>query len=57
MIHELRTYDFTPRDAVRYLDLFRREGLPLITAYLPLIGYLVTETGHKLPRSGKATRC
>jgi hypothetical protein len=45
MIHELRTYDFAPGDAVRYLDLFRREGLPLITAYLPLIGYLVTEIG------------
>jgi NIPSNAP len=45
MIHELRTYDFAPGDAVRYLDLFRREGLPLITGYLPLIGYLVTEIG------------
>jgi hypothetical protein len=45
MIHELRTYDFAPGDAVRYLDLFRREGLPLITAYLPLIGYLLTEIG------------
>jgi hypothetical protein len=45
MIYELRTYDFAPGDAVCYLDLFRREGLPLITAYLPLIGYLVTEIG------------
>jgi NIPSNAP len=45
MIYELRTYDFAPGDAVRYLDLFRREGLPLITGYLPLIGYLVTEIG------------
>jgi hypothetical protein len=45
MIYELRTYDFAPGDAVRYLELFRREGLPLITGYLPLIGYLVTEIG------------
>ncbi len=45
MFYELRTYDFRPGDAVKYLDLFRREGLPLITDYLPLIGYLVTEIG------------
>jgi hypothetical protein len=45
MIHEFRTYDFAPGNALRYLDLFRREGLPLITGYLPLIGYLVTEIG------------
>jgi NIPSNAP len=45
MMYELRTYDFAPGDAVRYLDLFRREGLPLITGYLPLVGYLVTEIG------------
>jgi hypothetical protein len=45
MMYELRTYDFAPGDAVRYLNLFRHEGLPLITGYLPLIGYLVTEIG------------
>lgn len=45
MLYELRTYDFAPGKAVAYADLFRREGLPLITRYLPLVGYFVTEIG------------
>lgn len=45
MLYELRTYDFAPGDAIRYLDLFRREGLPLITRSLPLCGYWLTEIG------------
>jgi NIPSNAP len=45
MLYELRTYDFAPGDAVRYIEMFRREGLPLITAHLPLAGYWLTEIG------------
>ena len=45
MLYELRSYDFAPGNAVRYLDLFRREGLPLLTAHLPLAGYWQTEIG------------
>jgi hypothetical protein len=45
MLTELRTYDFAPGDALRYLDLFRREGLHLITGHLPLAGYWLTEIG------------
>lgn len=45
MLLELRTYDFAPGDADRYLQLFARAGLPLITRHLPLVGYWVTEIG------------
>jgi hypothetical protein len=45
MLTELRSYDFAPGDAIRYLDLFRQQGLPLITAHLPLAGYWLTEIG------------
>jgi hypothetical protein len=45
MLFELRTYDFAPGKAVAYLDLFGREGLPLITRYLPLGGYWMSEIG------------
>lgn len=44
-LYELRSYDFAPGDATRYIELFRREGLPLITAHLPLAGYWLTEVG------------
>ncbi|WP_168206393.1 NIPSNAP family protein [Labrenzia sp. PHM005] len=45
MILELRTYDFAPGDALRYLDIFAPEGLPLITRHLPLAGYWLSEVG------------
>ena len=45
MILELRTYDFAPGDALRHLDIFAPEGLPLITRHLPLAGYWLSEVG------------
>lgn len=45
MILELRSYDFAPGDALRYLDIFASEGLPLITRHLPLAGYWLSEVG------------
>ncbi len=45
MILELRTYDFAPGDALRYLSIFAPEGLPLITRHLPLAGYWLSEVG------------
>ncbi|WP_102227132.1 NIPSNAP family protein [Acidimangrovimonas sediminis] len=45
MIYELRSYDFDPAGAPRYLALFQSEGLPLVTRHLPLLGYWLTETG------------
>lgn len=45
MLIELRTYDFAPGAATRYLQLFGTEGLKLITRHLPLGGYWITETG------------
>lgn len=46
MLYELRTYRLQPGTAPRYLDLLRREGLPLVTRHLPLLGYWMTETGR-----------
>jgi len=46
MLYELRTYRLRPGTAPRYLDLLRREGLPLVTRHLPLLGYWMTETGR-----------
>lgn len=45
MLIELRSYDFAPGRATAYAELFRREGLPLITRHLPLVGYFMTEVG------------
>lgn len=45
MIFELRTYDFAPGNALKYLDLFSREGVHLITRHLPMAGYWLTEIG------------
>lgn len=45
MLVELRTYDFAPGAALRYLDLFGTEGLPIITRHLTLCGYWMTEVG------------
>lgn len=45
MLLELRTYDFAPGGAPKYLDLFATEGLPLITRHLPLAGYWLSEIG------------
>lgn len=45
MILELRTYDYAPGDALRFLDIFAPEGLPLITRHLPLVGYWMSEVG------------
>ena len=41
----MRTYDFDPGDAHRYLALFAAEGLPLITRHLSLLGYWAVEVG------------
>lgn len=45
MIHEWRSYRLKPGAAVDYLALFAEEGLPLVTRYLPLMGYWLAETG------------
>jgi hypothetical protein len=45
MIFELRTYETLPGRAPDYLDLFRREGVGLVTRHLPLVGYWLAETG------------
>ena len=45
MILDLRTYDFAPGDALRYLGVFGPEGLPLISAHLSLVGYWMSEVG------------
>jgi len=46
MLFEWRTYRFAPGRATAYLELFRREGLPLVTRHLPLLGYWQTESGR-----------
>lgn len=45
MFFELRTYDFTPGNAIRYAERFRQDGLPPITTHLPLLGHFLTEGG------------
>ncbi|WP_157017235.1 NIPSNAP family protein [Mesorhizobium xinjiangense] len=45
MIHEWRTYRLKPGAANAYLTLLADEGLPLVTRYLPLMGYWLAETG------------
>ncbi len=45
MIIEKRTYTFHPGKVQEFLALYEREGLPLHTKYLPLIGYFVSEIG------------
>lgn len=46
MLFELRTYDLKPAKAPVYLDNFRRTGVGLVTASLPLAGYWMTESGR-----------
>lgn len=46
MLYEWRTYHFAPGAALRYLDAFKDEGLPLVTRHLPLLGYWLTEFGR-----------
>ena len=45
MIIEKRTYTFHPGKVQEFLALYEREGLPLHTKYLPMIGYFVSEIG------------
>ncbi len=45
MIYELRSYSFAPGHAAAYLARFQSQGLPLVTAHLPLLGYWLTEAG------------
>lgn len=45
MIFELRSYDLIPGRAPDYLDLFRREGVALVTRHLPLAGFWLTDSG------------
>ncbi|MBB5223566.1 hypothetical protein HNP73_003520 [Amaricoccus macauensis] len=46
MLYEWRTYSFRPGQAVRYLEAFRKEGLPLVTRHLPMLGYWLTDAGR-----------
>jgi hypothetical protein len=46
MIFEWRTYGFAPGGAATYLEVFQREGLPIVTRHLPLLGYWLTECGR-----------
>ncbi len=46
MLYEWRTYSFAPGAALRYLEAFRSDGLPLVTRHLPLLGYWLTECGR-----------
>lgn len=46
MIFEWRTYRFAPGRAAAYLEVFQREGLPVVTRHLPLLGYWLTECGR-----------
>ncbi len=45
MIQEWRSYRLKPGAARAYLALMADEGLPLVTAHLPLVGYWLAETG------------
>lgn len=45
MIIEKRTYTFHPGKVQEFLALYEREGLPIHTKYLPLIGYFVSDIG------------
>ena len=45
MIIEKRTYTFHPGKLAEFLAIYEREGLPVHTRYLPLIGYFTTEIG------------
>jgi hypothetical protein len=45
MIVEKRTYRFHPGKVQEFLTLYEREGLPIHTKYLPLIGYFVSDIG------------
>ena len=45
MIVEKRTYTFHPGRVQEFLALYEKEGLPLHTKYLPLLGYFVSDIG------------
>lgn len=45
MIVEKRTYTFHPGKLQEFLTLYEKEGLPIHTRYLPLVGYFTTEIG------------
>ncbi|MCO5070830.1 MAG: NIPSNAP family protein [Rhizobiaceae bacterium] len=45
MIIEKRTYTFHPGRVQEFLALYEKEGLPLHTKYLPLLGYFVSDIG------------
>ena len=45
MIIEKRTYTFHPGKVQEFLALYEREGLPLHTKYLTMVGYFVTDIG------------
>lgn len=46
MLFELRTYLLLPGQATAYLDIFRKNGMHLITRHLPMLGYWMTESGQ-----------
>lgn len=45
MIFELRTYELSPGNLGRYVDLFRHWGVARVTQHLPMLGYWATEAG------------
>lgn len=45
MIIEKRIYTFHPGRVQEFLELYEREGLPVHTRYLPLVGYFVSDIG------------
>lgn len=45
MIYELRTYTLKPGAMAEFLERFQRDGLPMITRYVKLVGYWQTEIG------------
>jgi len=46
MIYEMRTYRLRVGKLNEFLGLFEREGLPIITRYVKLVGYWTTEIGE-----------
>ena len=45
MIFELRSYEVLPGQAICYLEVFRAEGLPVISRFLDFLGFWSSEFG------------
>jgi hypothetical protein len=46
--YEMRTYTLKPGTLNQYMELFNKEGAPIITKYLPMAGYFYREVGSCL---------